>query len=50
MTLPADVLKQFKEWGKKGGETRNANTTQEERSKIARKAAKAMWKKRKAKG
>ena len=49
MTLPPDILAKFKAWGQKGPAARTASTTPEQRSKIARKAAKAKWRKAKAK-
>jgi hypothetical protein len=46
------ALEFFRAWGaqggKKGGKSRMANLTAEERSKLAKKAAEARWRKRKS--
>lgn len=40
------TLEEFQRWGKTGGKTRAKKLTPAERSKIARKAARARWSKK----
>ena len=45
MRISEEVKAILRQWGRKGGETRARNLSRGERSRIARKAARARWKK-----